>query len=57
VFAICSPGNGQGQEGSSCYEIESGLSGLSKTLRIFRLGETLVSIRFCVVCKDSEVHT
>ncbi len=57
MFAICSPGNGQGQEGSSCYEIESGLSGLSKTLRIFRLGETLVSIRFCVVCKDSEVHT
>jgi hypothetical protein len=57
VFAVCSPGNGQGRGKALALNcIESGVSGCPKSLRIFRLGETLGAIRFCVVFKDSEVR-
>ena len=56
VLARCSPSNRQGQgKAPALNGIGSGLSGLSKSLWIFRLGATLGASRFCVVCKDSEV--
>ncbi len=57
VLGVCCPGSGQGQgKAPALNGIRSGLSGLSNSLWIFRLGQAFAASRFYVVCKDSEVY-